>query len=126
MARILVVDDDPQITTLLNTLLSLQGFEVHVVNDSTQAMAAAASTTPDLFILDLMMPQPNGYEICRLIRSDPKFRNTPILIITAADDYGSKAISRAAGANDYMTKPFDQDELPKVIRSLIKLHKTNP
>lgn len=125
MARILVVDDDPQITTLLNTLLSLQGFEVHVVNDSTQAMSAAASTTPDLFILDLMMPQPNGYEICRLIRSDPKFRNTPILIITASDDYGSKAISRAAGANDYMTKPFDQDELPKVIRSLIKLHKTN-
>ena len=81
--------------------------------------ATAASSKPDFFILDLMMPQPNGFEICRMIRGDEYFKNTPILIITASDDYDGKAIAYAAGANDYITKPFYQDELPQRISSLL-------
>ena len=119
MTKILIVDDDVQVTTLLDKLLSLEGFEMSVVNDSTQAMEVAKSTKPDFFILDLMMPQPNGFEICRFLRSDPDFTETPILIITASDDSDSKAIAYVAGANDYITKPFDHDDLPVRIRSLL-------
>jgi DNA-binding response OmpR family regulator len=119
MPKILIVDDDAQVTTLLDKILTLAGFDIVVVNDSSQAMATAATSKPDFFILDLMMPQPNGFEICRLIRSDEYFKDTPILIITASDDYDSKAIAYAAGANDYITKPFDQDELPQRISSLL-------
>jgi DNA-binding response OmpR family regulator len=119
MAKILIVDDDVEITTLLNTILSLSGFEISVVNDSTLAMETAESMKPDLFILDLMMPQPNGFELCRMIRSNPNLINIPIIIITAMDDLDSKNIAYAAGANDYLPKPFDQEELPKRINALL-------
>lgn len=119
MAKILIVDDDPEITALLDSILSLAGFDTAVVNDSSQAMEAAESMKPDLFILDLMMPQPNGFELCRMIRSNPNLINTPILIITAMDNHDSKDIAYAAGANDYIVKPFEQDELPKRINILL-------
>jgi DNA-binding response OmpR family regulator len=119
MTKILIVDDDVQITNLLEKLLSLDGFEPTVVNDSTKALEVAVSTKPDFFILDLMMPQPNGFELCSMLRGDENFKNTPILIITASDDYDSKAIAYAAGANDYITKPFDHDDLPLRIRSML-------
>jgi DNA-binding response OmpR family regulator len=121
MAKILIVDDDPQVTTLLDKILSLAGFDTTIVNDSAQAMEVAESMLPDFFILDLMMPQPNGFELCRMIRSNAHLINTPILIITASDDYDSKAIAYAAGANDYITKPFDQDELPQRINTLLNI-----
>lgn len=119
MTKILIVDDDPQVTAMLEKLLSLEGFETNSVTDSTQAMQVAASTNPDFFILDLMMPQPNGFEVTRMLRADPIFANTPILIITASDDADSKAIAYVAGADDYITKPFDHDELPERIRALL-------
>jgi DNA-binding response OmpR family regulator len=120
MTKILIVDDDVAITTLLEKILSFSGFEVTVVNESSEALEQAHEHRPDLFILDLMMPQPNGFEVCRLLRADEDFADTPILIITASDDYNSKGIAYAAGANDYITKPIDQDELPERIRSLLK------
>ncbi len=119
MTKILIVDDDPQLTTMLEKLLSMEGFEATSVTDSSQAMSVAASTNPDFFILDLMMPQPNGFEITRMLRADPNFAKTPILIITASDDADSKAIAYVAGADDYITKPFDHDELPQRIRTLM-------
>jgi DNA-binding response OmpR family regulator len=119
MTKILIVDDDPQITTMLEKLLSMDGFEVISVNDSTKAMSVASSTNPDFFILDLMMPEPNGFEVTRLLRADPNFAKTPILIITASDDADSKAIAYVAGANDYITKPFHNDELTSSIRALL-------
>jgi DNA-binding response OmpR family regulator len=74
---------------------------------------------PDLFILDLMMPEPNGFELCRMIRSNPNLINRPIIIITAMDNDDSKSIAHVAGANDYIVKPFDQEELPKRINLLL-------
>lgn len=120
MKKIMIVDDDVAITVLLERILTSSKFQVVIVNDSTQTMDKAHETKPDLFILDLMMPEPNGFEVCRMLRADAEFADTPILIITASDDSDSKAISYAAGANDYITKPFDQDELPGRINSLLK------
>jgi DNA-binding response OmpR family regulator len=120
MKKIMIVDDDAAITVLLERILTSSKFQVVIVNDSTQTMDKAHETKPDVFILDLMMPEPNGFEVCRMLRADAEFANTPILIITASDDSDSKAIAYAAGANDYITKPFDQDELPGRINSLLK------
>lgn len=119
MIKIMIVDDDIPVTVLLERILSTSEFEAVVVNDSAQALERARETNPDLFILDLMMPEPNGFEVCRLLRAESTFENTPILIITASDDYDSKAIAYAAGANDYITKPFDHEDLPIRIKALI-------
>jgi two-component system phosphate regulon response regulator PhoB len=117
MIKILIVDDDVQVTTLLRKYLSPKKTEVVIINDSSVAMQAANKLIPDLFILDLMMPPPDGFELCRLLRADPIFAKTPILIITAMDISNSKATS--FGANDYLTKPFDLDELVDKINHLL-------
>ncbi len=117
MAKILVVDDDVKVTTLLKRFLSAIGHEVTAINQSSKAIPTANSVHPELFILDIMMPQPDGYKLCGLLRAIPAFSRTPILIISAVDKSNSKATS--FGANDYLTKPFDLDELAICINILI-------
>jgi len=118
MPKILIVDDDPHVTTLLKRYLSAkQNFEVTAINQSSKAMATAHLIQPDLFILDLMMPPPDGFELCRLLRADPAFAQSPILIITAMDISNSSATS--FGANDYLAKPFNLDEVAAKIHSML-------
>jgi two-component system alkaline phosphatase synthesis response regulator PhoP len=119
MSKILIVDDDKQITFFLEKLLSIEGYETTSINESSKAIEAANSINPDLFILDLMMPEPNGFELCRMLRANPNFSQTPIVIITAMDDSDSKAIAFLAGANDYIMKPFRPDELAQRMKALI-------
>lgn len=118
MAKILIVDDDTKVTTLLKRFLSSAGYEVTAINDSSKAVQTANSFRPDLFIFDIMMPQPDGYKLCTIFRADPKFAGTPILIITALEESNSKAT--AFGANDFLTKPFDLDELAPRINALLQ------
>ena len=119
MIKILIVDDDIAVTNLLGKVLSAEGYETISVNDSSEAVEVATSTNPDLIILDLMMPQPDGFKICRILRQDPKFMYTPILIVTALDDSDSRIVAFGAGANDYLTKPFNIDELVSLAKALI-------
>ena len=119
MSKILIVDDDKQITFFLEKLLSIEGYETTSINESSKAIEAANSINPDLFILDLMMPEPNGFELCRMLRANPNFSQTPIVIITAMDDSDSKAIAFLAGANDYIMKPFRPDELAQRMKAWI-------
>jgi two-component system alkaline phosphatase synthesis response regulator PhoP len=117
MAKILIVDDDVQVTTLLKSFLTSEGHEVTGITHSSKAIQAANSIHPDIFLLDLMMPPPDGFTLCRMLRADPNFKDTPILIITAMADSNSKATS--FGANDYLTKPFNLDELVSRIDALL-------
>jgi DNA-binding response OmpR family regulator len=117
MAKILIVDDDVQVTTLLRKYLSPKNFEVITINQSSKAIQTAHLMHPDLFILDLMMPPPDGFELCRMLRADPNFAQTPILIITAMDISNSKATS--FGANDYLAKPFNLDDIVTKIELLL-------
>lgn len=110
MAKILIVDDDITITELMKALVKLDGHEPTVVNDSLYALEAANSVEPDLITLDLMMPGLTGFDLCELLRNDPKFADTPVIIISAKDDPLSREKALAAGARDYMIKPFDVDE----------------
>ena len=119
MAKILIVDDDVQATTLINEVLSIHGYETVVVNESALAMAVAKLVHPDIFVLDLMMPPPDGFKLCRMLRADPNFKQTPILIVTALGDTDSRIVALGAGANDYLAKPFGIDELNSKVQNLL-------
>jgi DNA-binding response OmpR family regulator len=116
MAKILIVDDDFLITGLMQSLVTMDKHEAIIVNDSTEAMDVALETEPDLITLDLMMPHLSGYDLCMLLRADPKFKNTPIIIISAKEDTQSKEHAFKLGATEYITKPFDIDHFLKTIQ----------
>jgi len=120
MPKILIVDDDVTITELMKALVKMDGHEPTTVNDSLQAVEIAKSVNPDLITLDLMMPGLTGFELCKLLSDDPKFSKTPIIIVSAKDDPESKEKALAAGAKDYITKPFGVDDFIGKIKSLVK------
>ena len=119
MAKILIVDDDVQATTLIHEVLSVHGHKTTVVNESAMAMAVAKLIHPELFVLDLMMPPPDGFKLCRMLRASPDFKHTPILIVTALGDTDSRIVALGAGANDYLAKPFGIDDLASRVQKLL-------
>jgi len=120
MAKIMVVDDDKEFTTLYRESLTMVGFETVSENQSSKAMDLANAVRPDLFILDLMMPEPDGFKLCRMLRANMNFVRTPIIIVTALNDEDSKVVALGAGANDYLTKPFHIDQLKLRIALLLE------
>jgi DNA-binding response OmpR family regulator len=120
MAKIIVVDDDKAATALFEQVLLMNNYEVLTLNESIKTIDAANEFHPDLFILDLMMPQPDGFKLCQMLRSDPQYRRTPILIVTALNDVDSRLVALGAGATDYLVKPFHIDQLYEVIEKYLK------
>lgn len=118
MEKILIVDDDEKVTSMLKRFLSNEGYQVTTINQSDKAIQVASIILPDLFILDIMMPHPDGFTLCSMLRADSRFKSTPILIITALDNTNSRA--SIFGANDYLTKPFNLDEMSQRIGLLLK------
>lgn len=111
MTKIMVVDDEVETTTILANILKLEGYEPISVNDSTMAVQKANLSLPDLFLLDLMMPVIDGFKLCRMLRENPRFLSTPIIIITALDSTDSRIVSFGAGASDFIAKPYLPHEL---------------
>jgi DNA-binding response OmpR family regulator len=111
MTKIMVVDDDKDATALFEEVLKTEGYEAVILNESAKAVQVAKKEKPALFILDLMMPEPDGFKLCRMLRKEIEFKNTPIIIVTALNDTDSRIVAIGAGANDYLTKPFRLDEL---------------
>jgi len=120
MSKIMVVDDDKQATALLEDVLTMEGYEAIIVNESSTALNLALANNPDVFLLDLMMPDPDGFKLCRMLRSDSHFKQTPIIIVTALDDTDSKIVAFGAGADDYITKPYHIEELTDRIKELLE------
>jgi DNA-binding response OmpR family regulator len=120
LPKIMVVDDDEDFTKLYREYLKMVGFDAIAENKSSKAMETAYAEMPDLFVLDLMMPAPDGFQLCRMLRADPKFRRTPIIIITALTDLDSRLVAMGAGANDYLTKPFHIEDLKTRINALLE------
>jgi two-component system OmpR family response regulator len=120
MPKIMVVDDDKEFTTLYKEYLRMVGFDTVAENQSSKALEVANAAQPDLFILDLMMPEPDGFKLCRMLRANPNFVRTPIIIVTALNNEDSKVVALGAGANDYLTKPFHIDELKSRINYLLE------
>jgi CheY-like chemotaxis protein len=118
VAKILVVDDDVAITKLLKMLLSMEGHQPTTVNDSNDALEIAAQLRPDLITLDLMMPGLTGFELCQLLRNDPRSKHIPVLIISARDDTETMEQAYQVGASGYITKPFGVETLIQKVKEL--------
>ncbi len=120
--RILVVDDDPQITSLLKRGLSYEGYTVDTASDGGEALDKAKENEPDLLLLDVSMPGMDGFEVARRVR---KTSRVPILMLTAKGTVADKVTGLDAGADDYLVKPFDFDELVARVRALLRRHSPN-
>lgn len=121
MARILVVDDVPNNVKLLADLLRMQGHEVITAGGGVEGLARARNEAPDLLLLDVMMPDLNGYEVCRQLRADPSVAFLPIVLVTALDATEERVKGLEAGADDFIGKPFNRPELMARVRSLLRL-----
>jgi len=118
--RILVVDDEPDVTELLSYRLKQEGYVVEVINDPLLIMGKAREFNPDLFLLDVMMPDLDGIRICRMIRADAKLNSVPIVFLTARGDTEDRIKGLETGADDYIAKPFDIKELTLRIGLIFK------
>lgn len=120
-ANILVVDDKPENIHLLSYTLTNQGYEVRGVVNGTMALRVAASAQPDLILLDVMMPDLSGYEVCRKLKADEKTHNIPIIFLSANNNIEGKVEAFAAGGVDYINKPFQIDEVLARIKHQLDL-----
>jgi DNA-binding response OmpR family regulator len=118
--RILVVDDEAQVRALCAHALTEEGYQVLVARNGYDALQRAHETTPNMAIIDVVMPEMDGIELCRSLRSSPSLSSLPILFLTARGDITDKAAGYAVGADDYMTKPFDIRELVMRVRALLR------
>ncbi|MBC2595509.1 response regulator transcription factor [Ruficoccus amylovorans] len=118
--KILVVDDEPDVTELLDYKLRQDGYRVSVINDPLMIMGTARSFQPDLVILDIMMPDLNGIQICRMLRADPVMKAVPVIFLTARGEADDRIKGFETGADDYISKPFDTRELLLRIKALFK------
>ena len=109
--RILVVDDEPDVTELVEYKLRQAGFKVATINDPLLIMGTAREFQPDLIILDIMMPELSGIQICRMLRADPSMCEIPIVFLTARGEAEDRVKGLETGADDYIGKPFDSREL---------------
>lgn len=124
--RVLAIDDDPAMTELLSLILKGQGLEVLIANTGADGVKTILDASPDVVILDLMMPDMDGWQVCKMVR---KFSNVPILILSALDNPGMVASALDAGADDYLIKPVPSGvliaHLHKLTRRLVKTEKVN-
>lgn len=117
--RILVVDDELDVLSMVKMRLEASGYEVITCSDGNTGYAKAKSDSPDLIILDLMLPGMDGYQVCRLLKFDQKFKSIPIIMLTAKSQQEDKEWGEKVGANCYMTKPFEAKELLGKIKELL-------
>lgn len=118
--KILIVDDEPDILDFLKYNLKKEGYSVATAGDGRQAIAVAEVEKPDLIILDIMMPELDGIETCRLLRENPAFRDTPITFLTARDEDFSQIAALDVGGDDYITKPIKPRVLMSRIQALLR------
>ena len=121
-ARLLVVDDEPNIRELLATSLRFAGFEVHAAADGNSALRLARDLDPDLLVLDVMLPDMDGFTVTRRLRE--KGQHMPVLFLTARDDTQDKVQGLTVGGDDYVTKPFSLEEVVARIRAILR--RTSP
>jgi adenylate cyclase len=122
--RVLVVDDDPDMAGFLALLLAQQGMHADIAVDGHDALARIAAAPPDLVLLDVQMPGPSGFEICRRLKSREATALLPVVLVTALEDQQSRVRGIEAGADDFLSKPVQREELLARVKTLRRLHET--
>ncbi len=122
--RILVIDDEPDFASIVQANLKSEGFDVDVAYDGVEGLEKIKDNPPDAIVLDVMMPEKDGYEVCSELKNDKKYENIPIVMLTAvADHVGSTRYSHADGmsmeADDYLPKPASAEQITNSIKGLI-------
>lgn len=124
--RILVVDDDRQIVRLLRTYLEQSGYQAFVAYDGESALHIIRRERPDLVLLDLMLPNRDGWEVTRVVRGDDSLQGLPLIMLTARADDQDKIVGLELGADDYVTKPFNPREVVARVRAVLRRAQGEP
>lgn len=119
MKKILIVDDEQDIVESLKFVLEVADYTCFCAYNGEDGLRMAKEIVPDLIILDVMMPKINGYKISRLLKYDSKYKNIPILMVTARSQEDDKLIGEETGADEYITKPFELDEVVKKVEQYL-------
>ena len=123
-ATVLIVDDLAANRDALHELLDTQGYRIIEAADGLSALECAAAEPPDVILLDVMMPGMHGFEVCRRMRADPRLADVPVIMVTALDDHESKLAGIEAGADDFVTKPFNRIEMRARVRTITRLNRS--
>jgi two-component system, OmpR family, alkaline phosphatase synthesis response regulator PhoP len=118
--RVLVVDDEPDLVRILQFGLQSAGYVVESASDGQEGLKKAREVKPDIILLDLMLPKLDGYKICRLLKFDERFKQIPIIILSARTQEGDQALALEMGANRFITKPYNFSEILTHVEELLK------
>ena len=119
-ARVLVVDDEADLIRILEFGLKSMGYAVETASDGQEGLKKAREMKPDIILLDLMLPKLDGYKVCRLLKFDERYKNIPIIILSARTQEGDQSLAMEMGANRFITKPYDFSEVMTHIETLLK------
>jgi class 3 adenylate cyclase len=122
--RVLVVDDDVDMAAFLAKIIANEGLTADTVHDGAAALAAVAAEAPDLVLLDVMLPGMSGFDVCRRLKSDPLTALIPVVLVTALEDHASRVRGIESGADDFLRKPVEPEELIARVKTLRRLHET--
>ena len=120
LGTVLVVEDEPDVAELIRYHLAKEGYDVRITANGGDAVKYAHSMQPDLILLDIMVPQLNGWEVCRRLKQDPETRAVPVIMVTGRVEEGDKVLGFELGADDYVTKPFSPRELVARVRAVAR------
>jgi len=118
-AKILVVDDELYIRNILDFALASEGFEVITAADGEQALQKALAVTPDLIVLDVMMPKLDGFEVCRAVKAKEETKHIPVILLTARDKEADRRRGEEVHCDAYLTKPFSPNKLAEIVRTFL-------
>lgn len=120
MTRVLIAEDDRNIVEALSFVLGRDGFEVSAVLDGEEALRSLRAAPPDVMILDLMLPRKNGFEVLKLVKSDPALRAMPVIVLTAKGQAQDRLLVEQIGVEGFMTKPFSNTDVLEAVRRLAR------
>ena len=119
-ARILIAEDEPFIVESLSFLLKREGYDVQAVDTGSQALAALQASAPDLLLLDIMLPETNGFDVLRRLRATEALSTLPVMVLTAKGQEADRKRMQELGADDFVTKPFSNRDLLERVASLLR------
>ncbi len=117
--RVLIVEDEPHLIELLSFILSREGYDIATALDGEAAVRTIWATSPDLIILDVMLPKMNGFEILKKIKADPRLQSLPVIMLTAKGQRHDRATAKEIGADLFLTKPFSNKAVVSAVKGLM-------